>query len=325
MNFEQRILKFIGKNKLITARGRLLIGVSGGADSMALLVALSLIRHELAVDLHAVHFNHQFRSQSGKDEQFVVKWCKKLNIPLTIGRRKGLKITHLSEDEARQMRFTFFSKTANSLNAQSVALAHTRNDVAETVLMRIMRGCGLYGLRAILPSRSIEGITYIRPLLEQGRQEVEAFLKLRKIPYCQDHTNFQTKYERNKIRLKLLPLLSKEYNPKVVHALSDLAATATEDYDFISMEAGKEFKKHVKVSSQSSTINLKGIHRLHPAILRLILRQMIEHLLDNPSPLTFEQIHEIEKLLLSNTQGVLKLPHHLMAQKTQNYLVIKYA
>ena len=92
-------------------------------------------------------------------------WCRRLNIPLTVGRRQGGKIKLLSEDDARQMRFEFFIKSAHRLKAQSVALAHTRNDLAETVLMRLMRGSGLYGLRAILPRRCIEGVVFVRPLM----------------------------------------------------------------------------------------------------------------------------------------------------------------
>ena len=114
MNFEQRILQFIRKNKLIAPRGRVVIGVSGGADSMALLLALAGLRHDLGVQLHAAHFNHKFRPESAQDEHFVDTWCRQLNIPLTVGRRKGGKIRHLSEDDARQMRFKFFVKTAQS-------------------------------------------------------------------------------------------------------------------------------------------------------------------------------------------------------------------
>ena len=124
-----------------------------------------------------------------RDERFVVKWCRQLNIPLTVGRRQGGKIKHLSEDDARQMRFEFFVKTAPWLKAQSVALAHTRNDLAETVLMRLMRGSGLYGLRAILPRRSIEGVIFVRPLLGVNRADVEDYLKVKKIPFCTDATN----------------------------------------------------------------------------------------------------------------------------------------
>jgi tRNA(Ile)-lysidine synthase len=320
MNFEQRIFQFIEKNKLMVPRGRVLVGVSGGADSMALLLALAGLRHDLGIQLHGAHFNHRFRPEASRDERFVITWCKQLNIPLTVGQRSGRKIRHLSEDDARQMRIEFFVKTARHLKAQSVALAHTRNDLAETVLMRLMRGSGLYGLRAILPRRCIEGVTFVRPLMGVNREDVENYLKAKKIPFCTDATNIQTVYERNKVRLHLLPLLAREYNPQIINALSDLAATAFEDYEFLSMHARKQFEKNVIVSNRRIKADLKGVRRQHPAMLRLMFRQMAESLTKDPAALTFEHIHALENLVAQSGQGKMDLPHRLKAVKTQKFL-----
>jgi tRNA(Ile)-lysidine synthase len=322
MDFEQRIFQFIKKNKLIAPRGLVVIGASGGADSMALLLTLDRLRHDLGVQLHAAHFNHQFRPEAGQDEHFVETWCRKLNIPLMVGRRQGGKIKHLSEDDARQMRFDFFVKTARTLKAQSVALAHTRNDLAETVLMRLIRGSGLYGLRAILPRRCIEGIIFVRPLIGVNRSDVEKYLKIEKIPFCTDATNRQMVYERNKIRHELLPLLARAYNPQITGALSDLAATAGEDYDFLSLYARKQFKKTSIISKRKIKMDLKGIRRQHPAILRLMLRLMAETLGQAPAALTFEHIHALEDLVSQNGPGAVDLPHHLKAVKNQKFLEI---
>ena len=320
MDLELQILQFIKKNKLIAPRGLLVLGVSGGADSMALLVALSALRHDLGVQLHTVHFNHKFRPQAGQDERFVAHWCKRLNVPLIVGRRQGGKIKSLSEDDARQMRFDFFVKTARRLKAQSVLLAHTRNDLAETVLMRLMRGSGLYGLRAILLKRSIEGVIFVRPLIGLNRREVESYLKAKKVPFCTDATNHQMLYERNKIRHELLPLLARTYNPQIINALSDLAATAGEDYEFLSMQARKHFKKTVTISGHKIKMDLKKIRRQHPAIVRLILRQMVETLTKSPAMLTFEHARALENLLAQSGPGVVDLPHHLRAVKNQKFL-----
>jgi len=320
MDLEQRIFQFIEKNKLITSRSRVLIGVSGGADSMALLRCLSGLRHDLGVQLYAAHFNHKLRPQAGEDERFVDGWCKKLNVPLSVARRPGRKIRHLSEDDARQMRFKFFVKTARSLKARSVALAHTRNDLAETVLMRLMRGTGLYGLRAILPSRNIEGIDFVRPLIGVDRRDVENYLKANKIPFRTDATNRRTVYERNKIRHELIPLLAREYNPQITGALSDLAATAGEDYEFLLMAARKQFGKNVIISKGKIKIGLKSIRRQHPAILRLVLRQMVEIPAKDPAVLTFEHIRALESLVFQSGQGSVDLPLHLKAVKSKEFL-----
>jgi len=324
MDFQQQVLQYIRKNALILPRGSVIVGVSGGADSMALLLALSGLRHDLGVQLHAAHFNHQFRPEALRDERFVVQWCKQLNIPLTIGRRQGGKIKHLSEDDARKMRFDFFVKTARHLKVQSVALAHTRNDLAETVLMRLMRGSGLYGLRAILPKRSLEGITLVRPLLGINRLDVENYLKIQKVPYCTDATNFLTVYERNKVRLELLPLLAKEYNPQIINALSDLAATAGEDYEFLSTQAHKQFEKMVIVSNKKVRMDLKNIKRQHPAMMRLVFRQMVEKLIKDPAALTFEHIHAIENLAAQKSSGTIDLPHHLRVNKGKDFLELYF-
>ncbi len=325
MNFEKRVFQFIRKNKLIVPRILVVVGVSGGADSMALLLALTGLRHDLGVQLHAAHFNHHFRPEAGRDERFVDRWCKQLNIPLSVGRRQGGKIKHLSEDDARQMRFEFFVKTARCLNAQCVALAHTRNDLAETVLMRLMRGSGLYGLRAILPRRCIEGISFVRPLIDVDRRDVENYLKARKIPFCTDATNRQTMYERNKVRLELLPLLTKEYNPQIINALSDLAETAGEDYEFLSIHARRQFEKMGTISRRKVKVDLKGIRGQHPAISRLIFRQMAESLTKDPAVLSFENIRALENLAAQSTQGKVDLSHHLKAVKTHEFLELSYA
>ena len=325
MIFEQRISQFISKNRLIAPRGLVLIGVSGGADSMALLTAMNGLRHTLGISLHAAHFNHKLRPESGRDELFVLKHCRQLNVPVTVGQRPGAKIKHLSEDDARQMRFEFFVKTARALKAQSVALAHTRNDLAETVLMRLMRGSGLYGLRAILPKRSIEGVNIVRPLLSVNRRDIEDYLKFKKVSYCTDKTNRSMKYERNRVRAQLLPLLAKTYNPQIVDALSDLAVSAGEDYEFLSQQAQKKFEKDFIFSGKKIKINLKNVQRQHPAMVHLMFRQMAERLTGDPSVLTYAHIHALAYLVSPAGLGTVDLPHHLKAVRTQHYVELSYA
>lgn len=292
---------------------------------MALLAVLAGLRHELGVQLHAVHFNHRFRPESQADEDFVGTWCRKLNLPFTVGRRQGAKITRLSEDDARRMRFSFFVNTSQKLKAQSVALGHTRNDLAETVLMRLMRGSGLYGIRAILPRRQIEGVTFIRPLIDSSRADIEDYLKSRKIPYCTDATNQQAVYERNKVRQKLLPLLARDYNPKIVKALSDLAVTALEDYDYLSIAARRQFERIGTAARGKVKVDLKALRRQHPAIARLIFRQMVETLTGEASALDYEHIHALETLASAQAPGRVDLPHGLKALRRGKFLELAYA
>jgi tRNA(Ile)-lysidine synthase len=324
MNFEQRTFEFIRKNSLMPSRGLALVGVSGGPDSMALLSVLAALRHHLGIQLHATHFNHRLRPEAAKDERFVRAWCGKLNIPLTVGRRRGGAISRLSEEDARKMRFSFFLTAAKQLQAQCVALAHTRNDLAETVLMRLMRGSGLYGIRAILPRRTLEGVVFVRPLIDCDRADIEDYLKSRKIPFCTDKTNHRLIYERNKVRRGLLPLLAREYNPQIIKALSDLAVTSAEDYEFLSLQARRQFEKINTVSRGKVKIALQGFRRQHPAVSRLILRQMVETLTGDPAALDFEHIHALEKLAAQENPGRVDLPHRLKAVKTQKVLELSH-
>lgn len=325
MNFEKKVFQFIGKNKLIVPGGLVIVGFSGGADSMALIQTLVALRHDLGIRLHAAHFNHRLRGQALRDERFVRRWCGRLNVPLTVACRRGGKTIRLSEDDARQMRFKFFVNLALRLKAQSVALAHTRSDLAETVLMRLLRGSGLYGLRGILPQRLIKDVTFVRPLMGVARSDVEDYLKLKHVPFCTDATNRSLRYARNKIRLKLLPLLAREYNPQITDILTDLAHTAYEDYAFLADCAQRRFEKSVIISSGRVKISLKQMSALHPAIQRLLIRQMAEVLTHDLSALTFEHVRAVEDWMTKNEGSMLHLPHHLTVSKTKKFLELSYA
>ncbi len=320
MNFEQRIFQFIGKNKLIRPGGLVIVGFSGGADSMALMQALAALRHDLGIRLHAAHFNHQMRPQALRDERFVVEWCRRLNVPVTVARRRAGKKVHLSEDDARQLRFKFFIRLALRLKAQSVVLAHSRNDLAETVLMRLLRGSGLYGLRGILPRRCIEGVVFVRPLMGVGRADIESYLKSKGVPFCTDATNRDPRYARNKVRLKLLPLLARQYNPQIINCLYDLGVTAADDYEFLANCAQKRFAKSVSISAGRAKIALRQMAALHPAIRRLIIRQMAQALRRDLSGLTFEHIRAAEDLMAHKGNATVHWPHHLMVSKTNKFL-----
>ncbi|MDE2222783.1 MAG: tRNA lysidine(34) synthetase TilS [Candidatus Omnitrophica bacterium] len=324
MNFEERVYQFISKNKLMAPRDLVLIGVSGGADSMSLLSALASLRHRLGLRLQAAHFNHRLRGAAADaDEKFVAAWCRRLNVPLTIGRRQGRALKRLSEDKARQMRFEFFIKTAGELHAQRFALAHTRNDLAETVLMRLLRGSGLYGLRAILPQRSIESVVFVRPLIGIDRRDVEAYLKLKRMPFRTDTTNHQEFYQRNKIRRQLLPLLAHDYNPQIASVLCDLAATAGEDYEFLSIHAQRAWDQGAAHAGNKARMDLKVIGRQHPAVARLLLRRMVEGLTGNPSALGFGHVQALHDLADGKDRGTLELPGGLRAFKTAKFLVLE--
>lgn len=212
--------RFVRRQKLILPGDTVICAVSGGADSMALLWCMYLLRDKLQITLEAAHFNHGLRGEeSDGDEAFVKEFCNGYQIPLHCGRgcvkagKKGL------EAAARDARYDFF----HTLNGK-VATAHTADDNAETVLMHLVRGTGLKGLGGISPSRG----NVIRPMLEITRQQVESFLAEYHIPHRDDSSNSGDAFLRNRLRHHVLPLLKQE-NPRLAENLSEMALRLRQD------------------------------------------------------------------------------------------------
>lgn len=322
MELKEKVLGFIRRQRLVTAGQTLVLGVSGGADSVVLAHVVDELRHELSVTLHMAHFNHRLRRGSDRDQKFVERLAAQLNIPLTIGVRRGKALSgKVPEERARQWRFKFFAGVVRCLNADAVVLAHTQNDVAETVLMRMLRGSGLYGLRAILPERRIEGVKVIRPLMEVTRNEVEAYIRRRKLGHCTDETNVRTDYLRNKVRLELLPLLGREYNPQICAVLAGLAKTAGEDYDLLQESFLQRAKENLVTSKGKVKIGLNFLARQHTAMRRMFMRHAFERLTGDVKQMTFAHIAQAQEMLERAPVGsIVHWPRSVKVVKGRKYL-----
>ena len=209
-----KLLAFIRKNNLIMPGDSVVCAVSGGADSVALLFALYLLREKLEIALSAAHFNHHLRgAESDGDEAFVREFCDRYDIPLTLGGAQVQAGEKGLEAAAREARYAFFATLPGK-----IATAHTADDNAETVLLHLIRGTGLKGLGAIAPMRG----NIIRPMLDVTRQDVETFLVEYHLQYRQDSSNDTDAFLRNRIRHHVMPLLKQE-NPKIAQNLSAMA------------------------------------------------------------------------------------------------------
>lgn len=291
MELDQKVLSYIRRQRLFKPGSTLVLGISGGPDSVVLLHILHHLRHEIAARLHIAHFNHKLRKTSDRDEEFVRQLALKLNIPFFVGcAPKRLSKRAVSEERARTWRFDFFAKLSRQLGADGVVLAHNQNDVSETVLMRLIRGSGLHGLRAILPLNDVDGIKIIRPLVDISRVQIEEYIVRHRLSFCIDETNAQTEFFRNKLRLKLLPLLIKEYNPKISDALVDLSKTAIDDYDFLSLELAKRIKKDVVTLQGKVKISIVPFIKEHCSMQRLLLRHAFSSLTGDSRLLTFDNV-----------------------------------
>jgi tRNA(Ile)-lysidine synthase len=316
-NIQERVKHVIKKHNLIGKNSKIVIGVSGGADSVCLLYLLNNLKKELNFTLHIAHFDHKLRKESGKDSQFVKKLGEKLNIPTTVGRAsaKGFTKNLSLEEAARNARLFFLSNVAAKVGAKMIALAHNFDDQAETVLMRILRGTGLAGLSGIPSKRSMGTFEIIHPLLEIKRKEIERYLTKKQISFCIDKSNSNEIYLRNKIRHSLLPLIEKDYNKNIREVLFNLAQSAGYDYDYLKYSASRFLK------NSTTKLNLSKLIKLHPSIMRLKLREAISSLQGNTRRITFRHIQEIENLILSRPRGsIVNLPKGICVIKKDKTL-----
>ena len=267
--------------------------------------------------MHIAHLDHMLRKDSYRDAEYVKRLEERLKLPSTITQVnvKELAKKGSLEEIARNARLAFLFKIAKDVNADKIALGHNSDDQAETVLMRIIRGTGLYGLSGILPKRNIAGYEIIRPLLEVKRKDIEAFLKRKGIKPCIDMSNLEDIYFRNRIRNKLLPLLEKEYNKNIKEVLANMAESLGYDYDYLA-------KASNRASRQMRTkINLKKLSKLHPALQKIIFRYAIASLKGNTRRITFQHIKEIEDLFLNRPiNSIVDLPQGVSVIKKNNYL-----
>lgn len=308
----------IKKYNLINKGDRIVVAVSGGPDSVALLYLLNGLRDELKITLHIAHLDHMLRPGSYKDRIFVEKLAEKLKIPATTTQLniKELAKKGSAEEIARNARLGFLFRVAGRIKADKVALGHNLDDQAETVLMRVIRGAGLYGLSGILPKRKIAGFCIIRPMIESRRNEIEVWLKKKKIKPCIDKTNMEDIYLRNKLRNRLLPLLEKEYNPNIKEVLSSMALCAGYDYDYLSRMAARTAKRF------GSRINLDKFLKLHPAMQNLVLRLEFARVKGNMRRIGFVHIKEINDLILSRpVNSVVDLPSGVSVVKKKKTLL----
>jgi tRNA(Ile)-lysidine synthase len=240
----QRVLDYIRRQELLKPGDRIGVAVSGGADSVALLRLLLELHGELGVALSVVHFNHKLRwAESDSDQEFVASLARKHNLDFTAG--YGDVAKHAEEERlsvetaARKLRYDFFTHQLESLD--KIATGHTLDDQAETVLMRLIRGTGMRGLRGIQPrievKRKERSGEIVRPLLAVRRHELEQYLGTLGQPWCEDSTNSELRYTRNRVRQLLLPLLESEFNPAIAEGLSELAEVARAEEDYWGNEA----------------------------------------------------------------------------------------
>ena len=314
----KKVRSAIHKYGLISDNDTIVVGVSGGPDSTALLYSLASLKDEFKLKLYVAHLDHMLRRNSSKDVLFVKGLAAKLRLPVTVGRADVKKLLKEGsvEEAARNARLGFLFSVAKKISADKIALGHNLDDQAETVLMRILRGSGLYGLAGIMPKRRIGGYDIIRPLLEIKREEIEAYLKKNRAVALRDPSNKEDIYLRNKIRNRLIPLLEKGYNENIKEVLANMAQSLGADYDYLSGVSLRAMK-HAR-----SGFDLARLSKTHPAIQRLLIRRMIAKLQGDTRRITFQHMREIEDLALNRpANSVVDLPKGVSVRKAKKSLI----
>ncbi len=245
MQVIEQVRKTISRHQIFSRGDKVLVGVSGGADSVCLLHILKELQQELGISVHAAHIHHGIRGkEADRDAEFVKNLCKEWKIPFSLrkvavpdfAKTEGLSL----ETAGRVLRYRCFRELCEIQEAEKIATAHNQNDQAETVLMRVLRGAGIEGLAGIRYRRA-DGV--VRPLLDVSREEIEAYLEANQVTYCTDSTNQEEQYARNKIRHQLLPQLMEQYNPNLLQTLSGLAKNMAEDGDFLKGYANRLYRR----------------------------------------------------------------------------------
>ncbi len=329
MKFLKQLKNTLKEYNMLKAQDKVLVCVSGGPDSISLLYALHSVKDELGISLYVAHLNHMLRSHAAKlDEAFVKRCAGNLGIPIFVDKKDVARLSKKDkssiEDKARQVRYSFFSKIARSNGLNKIALAHTRDDQAETVLMRLIKGAGPRGLRGIPPKRKLEAAVIIRPLIEVSKDEILEFLNKRRIPYRIDRSNLQNKYLRNRIRNLLLPGIQKEFNPNIKGILNNISSELSKAYDFLHDKSEQIFKKvsRSRGISDELIIFLDKLSRYHDAIKSEVVRIAIENKKGDLNRITHKNWKDLESLMSSNKSGAqVHIPGGITVIKDYNTLV----
>ncbi len=304
----RKVLQSIKENGLIQAGDIVIVAISGGPDSVCLFDILFRLKDELKIELLACHYNHRLRGEdSYNDEEFVKKFCKDRGVECIVGSAKKENLFK-NENSAREARYGFFEEVLGERRGAKIAIAHNSNDLAETYLMRLLRGSGILGLISIPSARE----NFIRPLLSISRSDIESYLTDKMISFREDKSNKNTNITRNFLRLKILPLLIKNINPNLIETLSNSAKVMESDYNFINTMTEKEYRKMlVKSQERLIVLDRKIWLKVHPALKRSVIRMAVSNL-EGLVDITNKQIFEVCEMI---EKGIGKkhklLPHSL--------------
>ena len=315
-----KVKETIEKYNLIENNDKVVVGVSGGPDSMSLLHVLQSLKYDVIV----CHINHGLRENANIDEKYVKEYCDKHSIKSYI-KKINLKekqyLNGMSTEEAgRKARYDFFNEILEKENASKIATAHNLNDNVETVLLNEFRGSGVSGLKGILPKAG----NIIRPLIECSRQETEEYCKEHELNPRHDESNDETAYTRNKVRLELIPYLEKNVNSNVVNTVSRMSQIVSEEEDFVNQELQKTYENILSAENTSEDVicfSLKKFNSLHIFMRKRLILKAIYNVLGNAKDIEKVHIDDICKMCENNIGGKFLTPNKNVKVSVKNHKI----
>ena len=312
MNYKKSIQHFIEENKLFAFSDKVLVALSGGADSVALLRVLI----DLGYTCECAHCNFHLRGEeSDRDEQFVRSLCQEHQIPLHVkhfetesyAKEKQISI----EMAARELRYAWFEELRNETKSMVIAVAHHRDDSVETFLLNLIRGTGINGLKGIQAKNGC----IVRPLLETSRENIQDYLNYLKQDYVTDSTNLQDEYMRNKIRLNLLPMM-KEMNPSIMESIQNTAEKLAEAANIYNQNRKEILKTSIQITSDGYMLPIR-------IILEDTAPQSLLHEWLSPVGFNSSQIKDIHQALKNEQSGKLFISNKWELLRDRDFLILK--
>ena len=301
-----KVLDTINKYNLINDGDRIVLGVSGGPDSIAMLNILNDIRNDknlhMNFDIIVAHVNHMIREEAIDDQRFVENFCKKIGVSFYAKSIDVQKIANNkkigTEEAGRNARYEFFDEILEKENANKIAIAHNKNDKIETIIMNMLRGSGIAGLKGIEP---IKNNKYIRPLIECERFEIEEYCAKNGIEPRIDRTNFENVYTRNKVRNIVIPFIKQEFNPNIIQTMDRLSDLVKEEDEYLEKLVETKYNDYVEQEDKGQIImNLKDFNKEEKVIKSRLLLYTISRLLGTTKGIEKIHIEDIIKLCEKN-------------------------
>ena len=318
---KQKVKETIKKYNLINSGDRIVLGVSGGPDSIAMLDILRQLRDEIKFEIYVVHINHNIRGKDAdEDEEYVKKYCenynikcfsKKIDVP-TIAQNEKIG----TEEAGRKVRYEYFDEILQKTNSNKIGIAHNKNDKVETIIMHLLRGSGVSGLRGIEPIRENK---FIKPLIECDRQEIEKYCKENNLQPRIDKTNFENEYTRNKIRNIVIPYIKEQFNPNIIETITRLSEVISNEDNFIEKIAQETYNKLLLIEENNRIeLNLKEFNLLDEVLKNRIILIATKKIFGSTQGIEKVNITDIIKLCNNNIGNKFLMPNKNLKVLVQN-------